>query len=84
MGAFFSEARKILKDDGKLIATIISRGGLGFMYVTLARRLKGILKYNYRKKDVAVKLREAGFADIQIVNLDSWLYFPWAYMIIAK
>lgn len=84
LSGFFTESKKVLKDDGMLITTVISKYGLGFVYITLAKILKGTDKYNYHKKQIVAKLKEAGFADIEIIRLDSWLYVPWAYMAIAQ
>jgi ubiquinone/menaquinone biosynthesis C-methylase UbiE len=81
---FFNEARKVLKDDGRLMTTIISKCGFGFLYVTAAKIIRGIDKYNYTSKRVTDMLKEAGFVDIEIVNLNSWLYAPWAYLVVAR
>lgn len=81
---FFSAARKVLKDDGKLMCTVISKCGFGFLYVTAAKKIRGIDKYNYTRKYVRDTLKEAGFADIEIINLSSWLNIPWAYLVIAQ
>jgi ubiquinone/menaquinone biosynthesis C-methylase UbiE len=80
---FFNEARKVLKDDGRLITTIISKYGLGWLYITAAKMIRGINKYNYTGKRVTDMLKGAGFTDIEIVNLNSWLYVPWAYLVVA-
>lgn len=82
--AFFKEARKVLANQGMLITTIISKYGFGFLYVTAAKIIRGIDKYNYTKKEVVDMLKEAGFVDIEIVNLSSRLYVPWAYLVTAK
>ena len=84
LGAFFAESRRVLNDGGKLITTVISRYGFGFGYVRLAKILRGINKYNYHKKQIAEKLREAGYIDINIIKLNSWLSIPFAYMAIAE
>jgi cyclopropane fatty-acyl-phospholipid synthase-like methyltransferase len=81
---FFNEARKVLKDDGRLITTIISKYGLGWLYITAAKMIRGINKYNYTGKRVTDMLKGAGFTDIEIINLNSWLYVPWAYLVIAR
>ena len=81
---FFAESKSVLKEGGKLLTTVISNYGLGFIYITLAKRLRGINKYNYRKEKVTEKLEKVGFNNIKIINLNSWLYFPWAYLIIAE
>jgi SAM-dependent methyltransferase len=80
---FFSEAKKTLKDNGRLITTVISKGGFGFLYIAAARTIRGIVKYNYSRKQVLDMLKESGFADIEIINLNSWLYIPWAYVVVA-
>ncbi len=84
LDAFFAESKKVLKENGQLITTIISRYGMGFVYVTLAKILKGISKYNYLPKHVIVKLENAGFSNIKIIRLNSLLSVPWAYMVIAE
>jgi SAM-dependent methyltransferase len=82
--AFFKEVRKVLANQGLLITTIISKYGFGFLYVTAAKIIRGIDKYNYTKKEVIDMLKEAGFADIEIINLSSRLYVPWAYLVVAR
>jgi len=84
LAAFFAESKKALDSNGRLITTVISRYGFGFIYVTAAKVLRGINKYNYHKKRIIEKLKEAGFTNINIIHLDSWLCIPWAYMIIAE
>ena len=83
LDGFFVESKKVLKDDGRLITTVISKYGFGFLYITMAGMLRGIDKYNYPRKQIIAKLKEAGFADIEIIRLDSWLFVPWAYLVIA-
>lgn len=84
LSAFFKEAKSVLRDNGKLITTVISRYGFGFVYVAMARIVRGIHKYNYRTKEVVRRLKEAGFSDIQFLKLNSWLCIPWAFMVIAE
>lgn len=84
LSVFFAESKRVLKDNGKLITTVISKYGFGFIYVTAAKILRGISKYNYRKKHVVRQLKNTGFRNIRIINLNSWLYVPWAYMVIAE
>jgi len=81
---FFGETKKVLKNNGRLITTVISKCGFGFLYITAAKMIRGIFKYNYSKKQVMDLLKEAGFADIEIVNLNSWLHIPWAYLVMAR
>ncbi len=81
---FFSEAKTVLNDGGKLLTTVVATCGLGFFYVRLARLLKGVNKYTYQKKQLIEKLKKAGFIDIEIIRLNSWLFIPWAFMVIAK
>ena len=84
LDAFFAESKRVLKNDGKLITTVISKYGFGFIYITMAKILRGISKHNYRPKEIIKKLKKAGFIDIQIIKLNSWLCIPWAYMVVAE
>jgi ubiquinone/menaquinone biosynthesis C-methylase UbiE len=81
---FFCEAKKVLKDGGRLITTTIRPGGLGLVYLLLARYWRGVDKFGCAKKRVAEKLKTAGFTDIEMINLNSWLGVPWACLVIAK
>ena len=84
LAGFFAESKKVLNNDGRLITTIISRHDFGFVYVTLARFLRGISKYSYNREYVVQELKNAGFGDVEIVDLNSWLHIRWAYLVIAK
>jgi cyclopropane fatty-acyl-phospholipid synthase-like methyltransferase len=84
LSGFLWQAEKVLKKDGKLMTTIISKYGFGLLYVTAARVLRRVDKYNYTKKQIFEKLRETGFIKIDIINLNSWLKIPWAYMVTAQ
>ena len=66
------------------MTTVISKYGFGFLYVTAAKLVRGIDKYNYKQKTVANILEDTGFYDIKIINLGSWLYVPWAYLVVAQ
>ena len=81
---FFVESKKVLKNEVQLITTIISRYGLGFIYITLAKKLRNISKYNYSLWEIAEKLRIAGFTEVKILKVNSWLCFPWGYMVIGQ
>ncbi len=82
--AFFAEAKKALTQEGKLITTVISQYGLGFLYITLAKKLRKIDKFNYNKTQIMEKLKQAGFDRIEIIDLDSHLRIPWAYLVVAQ
>jgi len=81
---FFKQARVVLKENGEIVTTVVSKYGFGYLYITAARLLRGISKYNYSKREVCDKLREAGFKEILIIDLNSWLGIPWAYLVTAK
>jgi ubiquinone/menaquinone biosynthesis C-methylase UbiE len=81
---FFIEAKKVLKDSGQLITTTIRPNGWGLVYLFLARYWRGSDKHGCVKKRVVEKLKKAGFNDIQLINLSSWLGIPWACLVIAK
>jgi ubiquinone/menaquinone biosynthesis C-methylase UbiE len=84
LSVFFQQARIAIKQGGELVTTIVSKHGFGFLYITAAGLLRGVSKYNYSKREVSDKLRDAGFKEISIVNLNSWLGIPWAYLVTAK
>ena len=84
LGLFFAESKKALRPGGKLITTVISPYGFGFLYITLAKKLRKIEKFSYNKLQLIEKLKQAGFANIEIIRLDSWLRMPWAYLAIAQ
>jgi len=81
---FFCEAKKVLKDGGQLITTTIRPSGLGLVYLVLARYWRGTDKHACAKKRVARMLKTAGFNNIEMINLSSWLGIPWACLVIAK
>jgi ubiquinone/menaquinone biosynthesis C-methylase UbiE len=81
---FFCEARKVLKEGGQLIATTVRPSGWGLVYLVLARYWRGTDKHACAKKRVAAMLKSAGFSDIKLINLNSWLGIPWACLVIAK
>ena len=81
---FFCEAKKLLKDGGKLMTTTIRPNGWGLVYLFLARYWRRVDKHGCAKKHVVEKLKKAGFNDIQLINLNSWLGIPWACLVIAK
>jgi ubiquinone/menaquinone biosynthesis C-methylase UbiE len=84
LSTFFQQARIAIKQGGELVTTVVSKHGLGFLYITAAGLLRGVSKYNYSKSQVSDKLQEAGFKEISIINLNSWLGIPWAYFVTAK
>ena len=81
---FFNEAKKVLKADGSLMTTTIRPNGWGLVYLFLARYWRKVDKHGCAKKLVVEKLKKAGFKDIQLINLNSWLGVPWACLVIAK
>lgn len=81
---FLTEAKAVLNDGGKLMATFPDTHGLGFFYVRAARYIRGVDKHTYAKKQVIEKLKAAGFTNIEIVKLNSWLHVPWAFLAIAQ
>jgi cyclopropane fatty-acyl-phospholipid synthase-like methyltransferase len=84
LSAFLDNAEKVLNERGIFISTFISNYCLGYTYVKLAKILKGIDKYCYPKKEIINKLKHTGFTNIKIINLNSRLYIPWAYLVIAE
>ncbi|MCX5633564.1 MAG: class I SAM-dependent methyltransferase [Phycisphaerae bacterium] len=84
LNSFLSEVKKVLNKQGIFISTFISTYCLGYTYVKLAKILKGIDKYCYPKKEIINKLKNTGFTNIKIINLNSWLYIPWAYLVVAE
>ena len=81
---FFCEAKKVLKAGGQLITTTIRPNGWGLVYLFLARYWRGVDKHACAKRRVVEKLNNAGFTDVNLINLNSWLGIPWACLVIAK
>jgi len=81
---FFNEAKKVLKAGGSLMTTTIRPNGWGLIYLFLARYWRRVDKHGCVKKRIVEKLKKAGFNDIQLINLSSWLGIPWACLVIAK
>lgn len=81
---FFNEVKLVLKDGGSLMTTTIRPNGWGLIYLFLARYWRRVDKHGCSKKRVVEKLKKAGFNDIQLINLNSWLGIPWACLVIAK
>lgn len=81
---FLTESRQVLNESGVLITTVISRFGFGGLYVVMARLIKGISKFNYGKTEIRKKMNVAGFREITITSLHSWLGVPWAYLVIGR
>lgn len=81
---FFTEAKAVLNEGGKLMVTFPDTYGYGFFYVRAARLIRGVEKYTHGKKQIIERLKAAGFNNIEIVKLNSWLHIPWAYMTIAQ
>jgi SAM-dependent methyltransferase len=84
LNVFFQQAKFAIKPGGELVTTIISKNGFGCFYITAAGLFRGVKKYNYSKREIIDKLKDAGFKEISIVNLNSWLGIPWAYLVTAK
>ena len=84
LNQFFSEAKKTLNENGRLLTTVISSNGVGWLYVTAAGLVRNIQKYSYRPADVRERLIAAGFHDIKIMKLRARLGMPWAYLVDAK
>jgi ubiquinone/menaquinone biosynthesis C-methylase UbiE len=81
---FFNEAKKAIKEGGQLITTTIRPSGWGLVYIFLARYWRGSDKHAFAKKRVAEMLKNAGFNDIDMINLNSWLGIPWACLVTAR
>ncbi len=81
---FIKNAWAVLNPGGQLVFTAISPYGWGGFYIQLARRLRRVKKYCYRTKTMRQWLNQAGFTDIRIIPMNSWLRIPWAYTVTAK
>jgi len=81
---FFCEAKKVLNDGGQFITTTIRPNGWGLVYLLLARYWRGVDKHGCAKKRVLEKLKKAGFKDVQLINLSSWMGIPWACLVTAS
>jgi ubiquinone/menaquinone biosynthesis C-methylase UbiE len=83
LSAFLGEAKKVLNEQGIFVSTFISNYCFGYAYVKLAKILKNIDKFCYSKKQILELISQAGFKDIEIINISSWLNIPWAYVATA-
>ena len=81
---FLRESKNLLSKDGVLITTFISKKGIGYLYITLAKRIRNIDKYNYMEEEVKYLLKEACFKDIIIKQLNARLNIPWGFLVIAR
>ena len=81
--AFVEAARAVLAPGGELVTTVIATYGFGFLYVRLAKLLRGVDKYTYRRRGILEMLRDAGFESRRVYPLRSWC-FPWAYLVRAR
>lgn len=75
---FILSAQKMLKQGGSFIFTVINKKGWGNFYVGLAKKIRKIDKYAYKNEDVMEFLSAAGFNDIKLTPLNSWMGIPWA------
>ena len=82
--SFLTEAGRVLNKNGLLITTFISNYGLGYGYVKLAKIIKKIDKYFYGVKQIQRLVETAGYDNIEIINLNSYLKIPWACLVTAK
>lgn len=81
--AFFVEAGKVLRPGGRLVATVVSRCGLGWAYVRMAR-LRGVAKYGHGRGEVLDGLAAGGFVERELVDLRGRMGLPWAYLVDAR
>ncbi len=81
---FFKESRKVIDKQGRLIMTIILPVGLGWLYIKMAKYLKGISKYFYSTENVRKMLKKTGFRNIQITDLRARAGLPWAILVTAE
>jgi len=81
---FIGQSYTALDAGGIFLSTFISTGGWGFVYIALARYIRRIRKYNYKQKLIKSLLQEAGFQEVEIIPLRSWLSIPWAFLVRAK
>jgi cyclopropane fatty-acyl-phospholipid synthase-like methyltransferase len=80
---YFRETRRILKDNGTFMTTVIDDRGWGKIYTAAALRARGILKYSYSQKYSSGLLNEAGFSRVSALPIRSWFGVPWATFFIC-
>ncbi|MGA2914999.1 MAG: class I SAM-dependent methyltransferase [Sedimentisphaerales bacterium] len=84
LSAFLSEAEKVLNKQGIFISTFISNYCLGCAYIKFAKQLKNVDKHRYSKKQISELIDRVGFRNIEIININSRLNIPWAYLATAE
>lgn len=81
--AFFEQAHKVLKPNGTFITTVISDKGWGSFYVSMARSIRKIDKYNYGAEFVIDSLEKSGFIISRSAEINSFFKIPWAELYIC-
>ncbi|MDD5439943.1 MAG: class I SAM-dependent methyltransferase [Candidatus Omnitrophica bacterium] len=81
---FFCQAYQALKPGGTFITTVIRTRGWGWLYVTMARRFRGIRKYYYPQALVSDTLSKAQFTSVRVLTLPGALGLPWAELYSAQ
>lgn len=84
LARFFQEARQVLAVGGQLVTTGIAPAGWGWLYIACARYLRHHQKYAYAPTQAINIACGAGFRKVTVVNLRSYGYIPWAYLMVAQ
>ncbi len=80
---FFTQAKAVLRPNGRLMTTVIERYGFGAFYTTVAKYVRGVDKFTHPRQAVRRMLCAAGFTDIEFTALRAWVV-PWAHWVVAR
>jgi predicted TPR repeat methyltransferase len=81
---FFAQAYAVLGDGGQLLTTVVRRCAVSLLYVTAAKRVRGVNKFCYRPEAIEAMVKKAGFDSVRLVPLDAMLGMGWAYAVVAR
>ena len=84
MAGFFREAHAVLRDGGTFYTTVVRRCPVSRLYITAAKRIRGVSKFCYTAEEIEAMATGAGFDSVRLVPLDALLGMRWAFLVVAQ
>ena len=81
---FITQAHAVLRDGGVFYTTVVRRCPVSWLYITAARRIRGVSKYSYTADQLNAMAQTAGFASMRLIPLNALCGMRWAYVLIAR